>query len=861
MPPRHVSRDVEAAADLHRRAQNAASNKRPAVAMSLLEAALDRLGPADQDDPDRLEIRARVLITMGAAESDLSSLDAGLVHLYNAEAVRLRMPPGPVRSTLRFTVGLQRSYMLGRAGRFPEALAMFDAILPSLETEVSDGKILLMKTLINRAWVNNQLSNPGAALVDLTSVLELSVANNHVVFEAKAHHNLGDQAQLVGDIPEALRHYEQAARLFAEVGPGSLPVVKVDQAKALLGAGLAEEAARHLDEAMPGLHANGGTQDIAEAEVARAAAAILEGDFGLAREFARNARRRFLRRGNIRWAEIAALTNLRADTADALDNTTRRPAPSLPTKLSELAIRLVDLGLRDEAAAARLLAVRVHLRRGDVVTAQALLKQVPKPRQTTPVDHKMLLRLCRAELALATGRPRSALAQARAGLTELGGIRDKMGGLDLLCGTAVHGQELGRLAVRLVAAGARNQRGARSLFAWLERTRAQVYRYEPLPIIEDPALAKYLTEMRQVQRAIQQNRLEGNSVTALELRYAWLQGEASRLGWYSSQWGRPRPVCTPDEVAERLGDRVLISLISHGDALGAVVVRDGRFRLVRLGPLAEVIEAGKQLHADLDALAPDQLPEQLAQAVIRSAQRRAALLDKLVIDPLKELIGERQLVIVPIGQLYALPWGALPSLRGRPVSIVPSATAWVSAFGRRSAGTVLLAGGPGVPGAIGEVRKLRSVYPEARLVDGADATSAAVLDALEGAGMAHLVAHGAHEPANAMFSRLELVDGPLFAHETARLGRSPEHVVLAACELAMSHIRPGEEALGFAGTLLAGGSRTVIGAVSRVGDNAAAAAMSDLHRLLSIGTSPAVALAEATAVDPLRRPFLCLGAG
>jgi CHAT domain-containing protein len=219
------------------------------------------------------------------------------------------------------------------------------------------------------------------------------------------------------------------------------------------------------------------------------------------------------------------------------------------------------------------------------------------------------------------------------------------------------------------------------------------------------------------------------------------------------------------------------------------------------------------------------------------------------------------LVIVPIGPLYAVPWGALPSLRGRAVSIVPSATAWVAASSRPRAVPVLLAGGPGVPGSIGEVRKLRAVYPEARLVDGIDATSDAVLAALEGAGMAHLVAHGAHEPANALFSRLELIDGPLYAHETARLSRPPERVVLAACELAMSHIRAGEEALGFAGTLLASGSRTVIGAIARVGDKAAAEAMSDLHQLLAAGTSPAVALAEATAADPLRRPFLCLGAG
>jgi CHAT domain-containing protein len=94
----------------------------------------------------------------------------------------------------------------------------------------------------------------------------------------------------------------------------------------------------------------------------------------------------------------------------------------------------------------------------------------------------------------------------------------------------------------------------------------------------------------------------------------------------------------------------------------------------------------------------------------------------------------------------------------------------------------------------------------------------------------------------------------------SRLRRPPEHVVLAACELALARIRPGDEALGFAGALLAIGCRTVTAPVTRVGDEAAAAAMADYHRRLAAGAPPAVALAEATAADPLRRPFICLGA-
>lgn len=856
-----VADAVKVAAELYARANTFAADSRPVVAARLFNQALRRLGGAGHEDAEWLETRARILISLASAEAETGDADTGFGHLEAAEQTRLQLPEGDARRTLRLLVGLQRATMMSRLGRFGEVIELFDVLLPIVDAEVDDNKFMYTKNLLNRSAVKLNTNQPEAALEDLKLGVRLAVEHGHRRLEAKYRLNLGEQATLVGDIPAALKHFEEAAALFAEVSQSSLPMVWTFQGIALLAAGMGEEAAHHLDKALSAYRAGGSLQDIAEAEVARAAAAILEGDFPLAKKNAHAARRRFLRRGNLYWAEIAALTSLRADAVNALADRGQRPPARLPVELTDLAERLAELGLRDEAAVACLLAVRVRLRRGEVDVAERLLAQVARPRQTTPIDHRMLMRLCRAELAVATGRRRVALAQARAGFDELGHVRDRMGGLDLVCGTAVHGQALGLLALRLVFDDAGTQAGARRLFAWLERTRAQVYRYEPLPIIEDPVLAKHITEMRRVQRSIQQARLAGGAVGALELRYGWLQGEVSRLGWYTSPWGRPRPVCSPAEVAAELGEKVLVSLVSDGAALAAVVVRDGKFRRVLLGPLAEVVEAAKQLHADLDALAPDHLPAPLVDAVTGSAHRRAETLDRLVVRPLLELIGDRELVIVPIGPLYALPWGALPGLRGKPLSIAPSATAWVSASTRPHSPAVLLAGGPGVPGAIGEVRQLRSVYPDAVLIEGAEATSAAVLDALNGAGTAHLVAHGAHEPGNALFSRLDLVDGPLYAHETARLAEPPERVVLASCELAMSHIRPGEEALGFAGTLLASGSRTVIGAVARVGDNAAAAAMADLHQLLSQGTPTAVALAEAIAVDPLRRPFLCLGAG
>ncbi|MFC4946126.1 CHAT domain-containing protein [Pseudonocardia sp. GCM10023141] len=48
-------------------------------------------------------------------------------------------------------------------------------------------------------------------------------------------------------------------------------------------------------------------------------------------------------------------------------------------------------------------------------------------------------------------------------------------------------------------------------------------------------------------------------------------------------------------------------------------------------------------------------------------------LDALLLGPLADLCDGRELVVVPTGALHAVPWAALPSCAGRPVSVAPSA--------------------------------------------------------------------------------------------------------------------------------------------------------------------------------------------
>ncbi|XVS64933.1 CHAT domain-containing protein [Actinosynnema sp. CA-299493] len=904
---------VEAATDLHKKAFRAASGGRPADAVTLLRRALRAL-PVTSPNAEATTVRIRILITLSYGEAETDSVEDGLARLRTAAELIATLPEGPDAVGLRAIVKDQEALILHRAGRTAEAIGLYDESVRRLEAGWASGAVgaaTLATALMNRGVTHIAFGLPEAAERDARRAIELAEAEDLPLLKAKALGNLGDIAHLTGDVPRALAYHEQAERAFRLLAPDLVARTQIDRARVMLAAGLADEAAGHLDEALVVLRRRRVGQDLAEAELARAAAALLQGDPTTARQLADQAQRRFRRRGSTSWAELAALMRMRAEFASATSGpatpgspttpspsampgsstspgsspmpgsststdgsfvpaqersaalpappastrpSTRASARVTPARATRLAERLTAVGLTDEASVARLLAVRMAIRRGDTKAARAVLNQVPAPGPITPVDHRMLLRLCRAELAVAVGEPGLALREAEEGLAELGRVRDRMGGLDLLCGTAVHGRELGELAVGLVL---EHDGDAEATFDWLERTRAQVYRYEPLPAIDDPVLARRVAESRSLSRAVQQARLDGRPVAELEGRLDALQREVARLGWHTSVWGRPRPVCGVTEVRAALGERAMVSFVTHGDVLWAVVLAAGEATLVRLGRAAQVFESVRQLHADVDVLGPDHLPPLLVASVAASAARRAERLDDALFGPLGGLIGGRELVVVPTGDLYAVPWNTLPSLHGRPIVVAPSATAWLNATSARTSATrVVLVAGPNLPEVVGEVSGLRGTYPDAVM---AEAVSD-VLAALDGARLAHIAAHGEHVADNALFSRLELADGPLFAHEAARLRTAPEQVVLAACSLALSHIRPGDEALGFAGALLASGSRTVVAAVNQVGDRAAAMTMGAFHKLLADGKPVSHALAEAIAADPLRRPFVCFGA-
>ena len=221
-----------------------------------------------------------------------------------------------------------------------------------------------------------------------------------------------------------------------------------------------------------------------------------------------------------------------------------------------------------------------------------------------------------------------------------------------------------------------------------------------------------------------------------------------------------------------------------------------------------------------------------------------------------------RLIVVPSRALSSLPWGMLPSRRGRPTTVARTASAWVGAqaLGPMRAPRVLAIAGPDLQHADGEAAAVAAIWGGA-LVPAAEARLGAVVDALADRDVVHIAAHGRHRHQSPLFSTLRLADGPAFAYELPDAGVTASHIVLSACEVGRGTVRAGDETLGLAAVLLSMGVRTVVAAVTRIPDELAAGAMTAYHRLLVTGTDSATALAQATAELPtVARAFTCFGA-
>jgi tetratricopeptide (TPR) repeat protein len=819
---------------------------RPAAGARRLRSAL-RLLDREGDDPEAVALTGAVLVSLAHAEAEQGRGRHGLELLDRAE----ELLPGR-----RGLVLQQRGLLLLRMGRTDEALPLLNRAVPLLAAGGATDELVLIRTLLNRGNLHAYAGRIGPARDDLVRCRAMALAAGRPLLAAKAQHNLGSCDLLSGNVPAALQAYGSAADEYARVGEGFLAALWVDRARALLAAGLARAAGRDLDAALLTARRLRLDEDYAEAELARAQAALAAGDPTTARSWAGRAERRFRRRGNEGWSALAGLLRLRADVEQS------GPTPARAERAGALAVRLRELGLPHDAEYAQLIRTRLLLGLGPVAEARQALPPARRGRPDQTVETGLLRQLVRAEIAAASGDRADVFRQLRTGLRALDRHRRRLGSVDLQAGVSGLGLEIAKAGLETALETGR----PRLVFDWSEATRAQAFRVRPVLPPLDAALTAGLAELRSLRRTLREAELAGRPPGGAEARrIRELERALSERSWTAPGAGTSAALPTPDELAAELdGDgpeRVLVSLLSRQGRLLGLVLGGGRVRLVPLGSRARFHESARRLLADLDAAAARQLPARLAEVVHASIRTQLSILTDEVIAPLRSRLGDRELVMVAS---TLVPWGLLPDVRGRPVTVAPSAAVWLSARRRwrtaAAAGPPVLVGGPDLAHAPAEVERVRAAVPEATVLTGSAATVGATLAALDGARLAHLAAHGTHEGENVLFSRLDLVDGPVMAYDVLSLRQVPRHAVLSACDLGRAAVRPGDEVLGFTAALLHAGCAAVVSSPARVRDELVPAVMAAYHAAVAAGRSPAAALAAATAAEPLC-PFLCFGAG
>jgi len=679
---------------------------------------------------------------------------------------------------------------------------------------------------------------------------------------------IGNRADLLareGRFGDALREFDRASRMVAEIAPGHHARLLLEEAEALAVLGAHGEALESVDAALATASARG-----LKAEMAR---------------------------GMLVRARALAAANR---TEDA------KPAAARALALAE------EMGDARGMRAAALVSSELALRDGDAAASAAFASKAM--RDASPLDSAAaLVRAARADLALGhADRARETARSARSGASSLG-VRtieidaavveadaERAGGsLDRSIAALTHAIGLaedlrGSLAAdRLRSAFASSRlrvyedlaldllaradsKSLADAFVTVERARSRVLLDAVLRSIDRTAstdssaspsstrddIARLRARLAALHGSVARSAAEGGErrgmAPALLEELRGTERELERLvtreqsaRGVASLFARPLDA---DQVLARLpDDDAMIAYFIAGEELMAFVAQRGEISAVRC--LSHASEIGPLV---------DKLLYQL-RAGVRSADSRSlraikslsrALHDILIqpiVDELPSVASASRLVVVPFGPLHAMPFAALFDgerylIERFEIQTAPSASIACADRPLRPAPEgrpLVVAVSDEQAPLIDDEADLLSSRLAVDMVRGSAATIARVREAVRGRSMLHFACHGRFVGALPTASGLKLADGWLPVRDIVELDLDAQVVFLAGCETGRNSVDAGDELAGISRAFLAAGARCLVAGLWSVRDHAALEVSTSFHQEFSAGARPSAALRAA----------------
>jgi CHAT domain-containing protein len=837
---------ADQARDLKERAGSLVLQGRRAEALPLLEEALRVEDVAGRPAADR----ADVLEAIGVLRSETNEGEKALVALEQAEALLAgRAEPSRL---LRLRINKADAYAV--LGRYEEALALFAAV--ETDARAAGDAAQLARALCGGGEILQKRGRLDDAQGKFEEALALERRDGRHDGQARALNRLAEIDLARGQYDQAFARFEEA-----RTAAGAAADPKSYLTSVALGTSLFQMLNRE-DQSFARLNDLG-----AMAGQAIGGNRPIQGLLEIMRLFSDGRLEEALqqtdraidraRQAGSRPGEEKLLV-IRAALLFLLD----RPEEALRSTEAALALSR-DLGDLDQEAQVYFLAGYLRLRARRYDEARASLEQALHLERAIGSSGPRAVTLWALGAALELqGEMRAAIAAYResAEISEAGFAEIRAD--DLLAGLAERASSAYGRWARLLAL----QGDAAQSFEVAERARARTFlrrlgnpptnpgkAVDPALLDEERRLREKLQSLTQELRAKQRRASSASERLALVEMARQIDNARRdygnlriRLQQASPEYASlvaPSPL-TVSEVQKHLdGTTVLIEyLLLEDESLAWVIDRDSIHVVQIPESAAEIGGKVEELRQRIAARQP--------------IAKQSFLLYVILFGRLEPFLHHPNVLVVPHGDLHALPFAALTPDAGRTwlvdryaLSVLPSASVlpFLQAERSRPGDGMLALGDPdgSLPAAAEEARAVAGLFGTKALV-GREASTAAVRNAPRPLGYLHIAAHAAFDPARPLFSRIRLADGDLAVHDVFGLDlRGTRLVVLSGCETDAASTADVGELESLSRAFLYAGAPAVVATQWAVDDQGSRALMEAFYRRVKTGTPTAEALRQA----------------
>jgi CHAT domain-containing protein len=427
--------------------------------------------------------------------------------------------------------------------------------------------------------------------------------------------------------------------------------------------------------------------------------------------------------------------------------------------------------------------------------------------------------------------------------------------------------------------------GLSTAYAWCERARSRglvelLAHYAPLVHGQaEPSLVARIDRLRE-ELNVQYVRLQsGNRPVVSHSNYdgiALKERELARslreLSGVDQAYVSLRQVSIAqiDSVQADLPETTtLVEYFTAGDEVLAFIISRNDAKVVRKLSTASAIlklQARLRFHLGNFTLGTDYQTVHSVQILESARSLLRTLYDLLRAPFISEIRRSPHIVVVPHGPLHFLPFHAFYDgqkylIDGHEFSYAPSASVMKYCLGRtETAGkSPLLVGVPdqNAPLIGEEIARLNRLFPDARVLNDAQATRAAFIENSKSSSFLHIATHATFRHDNPMFSSFKLADGWFTALDLFSIMCEANLVTLSGCQSGVGEVTDSDDLLGFMRGFLYAGARSLLLSLWSVNDESTTALMGYFYREWQTGAAKSSALRSAmlSVRDELPHPF------